>query len=312
MVTRERYSSWVEAGAQEWQRRRADRRLRDERRPLEPRLEPPAVPADLLDSERWESTDAHLAAIHTWIGDDQAVLLADAADSIEEMTAIRRFAASGHGTGDQDGVRSELLATLRHAKYDSPRFDHLDHAIEVARPRCTEWSVDRFRWHFGNFPTRLIPVALYLLSADMSDDTLARLIFPTWKWAGNPEKYVKRSQWRALYRRAGFTVDGKPADRPTGGPLVMYRAADHENRFNFSWTSNQWLAVMYAGMRRAQYDRYGTPKDIRIWRMAVPVENLLAHGNAGGEWVVDTSQLGNLGHSLPIRPIDEPTTRRTA
>lgn len=302
-MNKELYAPALAIGAQEWQRRLEDHKLFNERLPLESRMDPPPIPDDMLNpwASCWPTPDAHLEAVRGWV-DGDTLMLSAAVQSISEMKRIRQFAVTSGGTGDM--ARLELRAALQHARFDSPRFDSVDHAIEAARPQCKNWMPEQFLWHFGNTVRRVIPVALYLLAPDMSDDTLTRLVYPTWTWAGRPMLYVKRSHWRELFRRAGFTVDGQPADPPNGGPIVMYRASNHANRFNFDWTSELRVATLYAGMRGAQIADVLGPAadDIQIWRMHVPPENLLALGTAGGghEWVIDTSLVGNLGRTLPI------------
>ena len=96
---------------------------------------------------------------------------------------------------------------------------------------------------------------------------------------------VGKRRWLHLWKRAGFVIDGEPAERPKVN-LVLYRGAIPSHRDGFSWSDNREVADHFAQART-----WGKFK-ARTYRAVVPPANLLGyiHDNGRGEeeWVVNT------------------------
>jgi hypothetical protein len=93
------------------------------------------------------------------------------------------------------------------------------------------------------------------------------------------------TSWRVLFKYAGYTVDGKPAERPPE-PLELWRGSVPERCTDWSWTDNRDVAQWYAnGYRRRPQ---GT-----VWQATVEPWRLLARNTERneGEYVVDTDGL---------------------
>jgi len=110
-----------------------------------------------------------------------------------------------------------------------------------------------------------------------------------WSMAEYPDRYLDHDTWRELFRLAGYTVDGVPAERPVE-PLTLYRGSVPERRANWSWSDRLDVAQRYAagGLGRR-------PPGV-VWQATVEPWRLLAR-NAGpdsrdeSEYVVDTEEL---------------------
>lgn len=300
-------------GAGLWQRGLDTNRIRSsgaKAKRLPVSLEAPPVPPALLDpwSDHWADSEAHKTAVWEWFRGDPWHQ-ADAMKTIRLMEAVKARGTSPAGLRFMaEGFRLDL----QRGRALPPMFGSLDEAIDVARESCRDWTLADFQWHVAIFNRQVLPVFLHFIADDMTNDALAKVIYPVWCWSGRPHRYVTRQRWRELFRRSGFTVDGEPSPTPdrSGGPMVLYRGCADDNRFNFSWASKYSLAARYGGYRRAQDSAFSPPgeqaRDIKVWVSLVPRTNLLAYSDLCNEWVVDTSQGDNSGRSLPIRLLDDP------
>ena len=92
--------------------------------------------------------------------------------------------------------------------------------------------------------------------------------------------------WRDLFELAGYTEDGKPAERPAE-PLTLYRGSVPERKALWSWTDNREVAARYAS---GNY--YRRPSGI-LWVATVDPWRLLARNTDRSEYeyVVDTEGL---------------------
>lgn len=116
-------------------------------------------------------------------------------------------------------------------------------------------------------------------------DTVTALIGGIWSSAEFPDRYLDHGTWRWLFDVAGFTVEGKPADRPTE-PLTLFRGAVPERRTDWSWSRDRAVAERFAAGLRGR----GTG---RLWVCTVPPESMLAVNTERdeAEIVVDTRSL---------------------
>lgn len=107
-----------------------------------------------------------------------------------------------------------------------------------------------------------------------------------WSDSEYPDKHADRDDWRGLFRLAGYTTDGKPAERPTE-PLVLWRGSVPERRADWSWTDNRQIAEKYADATHFQRP-LGS-----VWRSTVEPWRLLARNTERNEheYVVDTEGL---------------------
>ena len=120
----------------------------------------------------------------------------------------------------------------------------------------------------------------------LTDEALTANIANVWSSCDGAEVRSDHDLWRDYFERAGYTVNGKPADRPTG-PLTLYRGAPPEQRADWSWTDDRELAA-----KDASGDWNGRPVG-KVWRATVEPWRLLAGITYPDEheYVVDTDEL---------------------
>lgn len=128
------------------------------------------------------------------------------------------------------------------------------------------------------------PHALYRLDRldAIQPDAYAESVSRVWSLAEYPGHALYRQDWRRLWRKAGFTMDGVPAERPTG-PVRVWRAATPRHKGSFAWTDDRERALWFLRHRR---------EGGRLYTALVPPERLLARihesGRRESEWIVDT------------------------
>jgi hypothetical protein len=117
-------------------------------------------------------------------------------------------------------------------------------------------------------------------------DVLTATIGGVWTGAEYPDQALGRRAWLELFAEAGYTEEGRPAERPTD-PLTLYRGATYERRRLMSWTDNRAVAERFAagGLVGRQAGR--------LWTATVPPPALLCRINDRdeSEYVVDTRGL---------------------
>ncbi|MFF2548299.1 hypothetical protein ACFVUY_37880 [Kitasatospora sp. NPDC058063] len=121
----------------------------------------------------------------------------------------------------------------------------------------------------------------------INEDTLAAHLGRVWSMAEYPDAALGHDGWRALFDAAGFTADGRRAERPAE-PVELWRGCIPRRRDDWSWTTRRAVAEGYAtgtGARR--------PVTGRLYRVVAPPSALLAHNNGRGEdeYVLDTNGL---------------------
>lgn len=128
-----------------------------------------------------------------------------------------------------------------------------------------------------------------LLNEGLIDfEVMAPALALVWSMAEYPGQQAPAEQWRALFRDAGYAVDGEPADLPERS-LTLYRGATDEHRLAMSWTDDLEIARTFAeGQLRGR--ALG-----KLWVAEVEPLRLLAriHESSRGEseYVVDTEGL---------------------
>lgn len=84
-----------------------------------------------------------------------------------------------------------------------------------------------------------------LIAKTIDTPVLAEVIATVWSLAEYPES-AGSELWLLLFGRAGFTIDGTPAQRPAE-PMVLYRGAVPEMSRRMSWTTSRQKAQWFAG-----------------------------------------------------------------
>lgn len=124
-------------------------------------------------------------------------------------------------------------------------------------------------------------------STPLAPEVLAWAAPHAWSGVEHPLAALHAETWADWFARAGFTVEGVPADRP-GQPVVVFRGADHAHRLGWSWTDDPDLARWFA--ERPRHRERG-----QVWRAAVAPWALLARITeqrpGENEWVVDPAGL---------------------
>ena len=133
------------------------------------------------------------------------------------------------------------------------------------------------------------PFMLLCLTArrKLTSEAAAAVVPAAWSVVSWPQSVLTRKDWLALFHLAGFTVDEKPADRPSE-PVVLYRGAPHRYRRRWSWTADREVAAKFASG-----SLHEAPVPGQVWTATVPPGHLLAeiNGRDEQEFVVDTRGL---------------------
>jgi hypothetical protein len=123
-----------------------------------------------------------------------------------------------------------------------------------------------------------------------SDDKITRatvtaLIGGIWSSAEYPNQDLDRDTWRWLFDVAGFTVDGKAAERPAK-PVELWRGSVPERSSDWSWSTDREVAQRFADGGRGRLPGH-------LYRLVAPPEALLCANTERGEaeYVVDTHGL---------------------
>lgn len=120
----------------------------------------------------------------------------------------------------------------------------------------------------------------------ISREILAATIGMVWSAAEYPLPSLGQQTWRELFDAAGYTVDGKPADRPLGSTR-LYRGSPPGLRRRWAWTADRGLAERFA------HDLLRGRLPGKVYMIDAPPESLLCmeNGREESEYVVDTRGL---------------------
>lgn len=115
----------------------------------------------------------------------------------------------------------------------------------------------------------------------------AEVVSDVWGMAEYPLMSMRKTDWLALWRKAGFTIDNVRAeDQRPKEPLVLWRSAHPTYKRGLSWTDSRKVAEWF------QQARYGTQ---RLYQCEVPPDRLLARiheqGRGEHEWIADVKTL---------------------
>lgn len=140
-------------------------------------------------------------------------------------------------------------------------------AEHLRRPRSKSWE-------------RALPWLVLFAAFEHLIDVkhLPSAVTEAWSNGGEfRENILTDLRWVPLFREAGFSRDGVPAD-PPAEPLTLYRGCWARDCRGMSWTSSWHRAIKDAGDGHSD-----------LYVVHARPEELLAHltGNDGDEWVVD-------------------------
>jgi hypothetical protein len=151
-------------------------------------------------------------------------------------------------------------------------------AVGGARKSSSTFDLDQFRKMLGLAGRNVGPGLLLdaWTSHVILPTTVTAVISDVWSGAEYPQDSLTRVDWLDLFEVAGFTVDGRPAERPTE-PVKLWRGCVPPLRRRMSWTSDRELAEKYAtGMLR------GRPKGV-VHETIAPPDSLLCVNHSSRE-----------------------------
>lgn len=141
----------------------------------------------------------------------------------------------------------------------------------------------------------------------------------TWAKASRPLWFIEPNRWRKIWRSAGYSIDGKPAQPPTAD-LTLYRAASTSELSQSDirrWTRGQiqstalgwsWTPSLDEAQYIARYRRGFGPEI--VYTAIAPPKAVLAKITHTCEVIVDTALLTN--KPQPCRDSNRPTEDRGA
>lgn len=132
------------------------------------------------------------------------------------------------------------------------------------------------------------PALLFDLDWDgLLTDEACTLAGPVWCSAGYPQDCADTVAWRVLFERAGYCIDGVPAQRPRQ-PLRLYRGSVEARKERWSWTDSAEQATKWAHGELAN-----RPANGLVWTAVVTPGQLLGGvtDSYGRDYVVDTGGL---------------------
>jgi hypothetical protein len=176
-----------------------------------------------------------------------------------------------------------MLEDLRQILHDANNGDPFAHLVFAGYLELDEFETQLGRVGRVNGPAFLCDAWQCEV---ISSDTLTAVIGHVWADAEYPNQNLDRELWRELFRAAGFTVDGKLAERPKE-PVEVWRGSVPERRTDWSWSTDRTVAEKFAAGVRGR-------KPGRLYRLMAPPWSLLCANTERGEaeYVIDTDCLG--------------------
>lgn len=120
----------------------------------------------------------------------------------------------------------------------------------------------------------------------VTGDVLAGAMCDLWRYSypAGPD----RDGWIEMFRKAGYTSNGKPASAPRN-PCAVYRAAwddERDGRHGLSWTPDYELARDFYGRWSK---RQGQTRP--VWTVEAPPDRLLCWIGCSREYLIDAAGL---------------------
>lgn len=159
-------------------------------------------------------------------------------------------------------------------------------AIREAYGSGSVFNLDQFTKMLGLAGRNAGPGLLYhaWMSHVILPGTVTAMICHVWSGVEYPQDWLRRVDWMDLFAEAGFTVDGRSAERPTE-PVKLWRGCVPSLRRRMSWTSDREMAEKYAtGMLR------GRPRGV-VHETVAPPNALLCVNHISrqeSEYVINT------------------------
>ena len=170
----------------------------------------------------------------------------------------------------------------------------------VPRWTVSDWKVAAERVGGPQTPWLILAVA-----DQLRPKVLRHAVAYAWCWSDD-SLALRREDWITLWRRAGYSVDGRTAEPPSE-PVALWRGSMPPWHNGMSWTTNRataeayvtrWDAdAVYASGRRVGMIRtaavFGVDMTPKLYAVQAPPTALLGQINWRGEdeYVVDTTGL---------------------
>ena len=222
-----------------------------------------------------EAIDAVMSA---WYAEYEASPLGKAA-----AEALERAKAGGNPTIDFEAAEVLVAAEQENASLEgrlAEAFANLPEGVMLTADELMTAVayVDR-----NAGPSLLWKVVME--SNRLRSDALPEAVPSVWSSAEFPEQYLDTWDWGELFSEAGFTIDYKPAERPTE-PVRLYRGSNEDHREGMAWTSDRERAAWFAS-------RPTWPTPGKVWTALVEPDRLLAivHDRDEAEHIVWTEGL---------------------
>ena len=125
--------------------------------------------------------------------------------------------------------------------------------------------------------------------AKMAPGELAGAAVSAWTSAEYPQEALGRQTWLDIFADAGFSIDGRPAERPAG-TVQLFRGATHKRRRMMAWTTSREVSESFA------HGGLGGRGLGQVWTTTAPPAAMLAIVGAYGregedEYIIDTRGL---------------------
>jgi hypothetical protein len=181
------------------------------------------------------------------------------------LTALPQIGVGGH----RAKAYANSQAALQHLTNARPLTDHMLKSLLLkadegsAAALLAAWQAER-----------------------ITTDQLRAALADAWGRTGRPDEALTRTEWRHMFRAAGYGSNGAPA---TPQHMTLYRGSTASGRRNWSWTDDARVAHAYV-LERGMGGH--------IWTTDAPAHALLAHithtsddGVTYNEYVIDTDGL---------------------
>ncbi|ODQ96605.1 hypothetical protein BHQ17_00070 [Mycolicibacterium holsaticum] len=117
----------------------------------------------------------------------------------------------------------------------------------------------------------------------IAHEHMARYVHSVWSYADQPHQALSDDEWRTMFRAAGYTCNGEPAEPR---PRRLYRGSPATFKRNWSWTPSRYVATQF-NLRRGH-------SDCDVWAIDAPASSQLSHhrfGDGYEEIICDTDGL---------------------
>lgn len=125
--------------------------------------------------------------------------------------------------------------------------------------------------------------------------TVTAHVGEVWRSAEYPDRALDWDDWVALFEAAGYTEEGKPAQRPREA-LTLYRAAGPGHQCGHTWTHDVEIAEIFLHVGgRDLFDSQVWVANVEPWRLLAAIE---LEGPGEAQYVVETLRLDVSAHTM--------------